>query len=343
MELKTKKFTLIELLVACAIIMVLFSLLVHSFVRAKEIARRIYCVNNLHQAATVANIYNSDHGRLPYSSNWLIDFTFLSDYIPSYQIMECPETEDKVSSSADLLGNTSYHYMGDRYEWLKNNETNGDGSEYGFDASNPSIASLLSQREEKVMYDKTDTVHYGFFNVAFLESSHIESYPQPKSGDFWFITESGTLNFPAEDAEDGDDDCVDDGGGDDGCGGGGDDCDEGGGGDDDDEECGGAGGGGDDGECGDGAGGDDDCGGGRDDECDEGGGGSDDGCDSGNDDDGDDEEGDHPSKVYVMHIPKGEPENAHIIYISWNGWENGHKGKHGGCYTCDANGNPVSY
>lgn len=198
-----KRFTYIEMLIVVAVIMILFSILIHCFTRALEIARKTYCINNLRQAATVAGIYNVDHGRLPYSSNWLIDFSFLTKYLQSYDIMICPETEDDVASEADLIGNTSYHYMGTRYDWLANNESNGDGSEYGFDASNPSIVNQLSSREEQVMYDKTDNIHYGHFNVVFLDSSHAETVHTYKRYDYWRFNASGNLNFLTDDTCDG--------------------------------------------------------------------------------------------------------------------------------------------
>ena len=195
--MKTKKyFTVIELLVVLAVVMVIFSVLCHSFLRAKEIARRAYCLNSLKQISTIANLYNIDRGATPYSANWLVDFTFCSDYLQSYKVLECPSMDDSVRAPSDLNGNTSYHYMGSRQDWLRNNAASGDGTEYGFDASNSAIANLVGGREEKIVYDKTDSVHAGIFNVVYIESSSADYFSSGQSSNFWFVTESGSLNFP---------------------------------------------------------------------------------------------------------------------------------------------------
>ena len=91
------------------------------------------------------------------------------------------------------------HYMGSRFDWEKNNLASGDGSEYGFDASNPTIMALLSSREEKVLYDKSDTVHYGYFNVVYIESGHTVSEPWTNNSDYWFLTDAGAANYDDED------------------------------------------------------------------------------------------------------------------------------------------------
>jgi len=170
--------------------------LCHSFIRAKEIARRAYCLNNLKQISTLANLYNIDRGAAPYTQNWLVDFTFCSDYLQDFRVLECPSMDDRVRTQTDLNGNTSYHYMGSRQDWLRNNAANGDGTEYGFDASNSAIRNLLSNREEKLVYDRTDDVHYGIFNVVYVESSSADSFPRGEASKFWFVAESGSLNFP---------------------------------------------------------------------------------------------------------------------------------------------------
>ena len=195
--MKTKKyFTVIELLVVLAVVLVIFSIMCHGFVRAKEIARRAYCLNNLRQVSTLANLYNVDRGATPYSQNWLVDFSFCSDYLETYGVLECPSMDDHVRNQSDLNGNTSYHYMGDRQDWLKNNIACGDGTEYGFDATNPAIKNLLNNRIEKIVYDKTNDVHEGIFNIVYIESSNAEIGYGLDDNKFWFMAESGSLNFP---------------------------------------------------------------------------------------------------------------------------------------------------
>lgn len=201
-QMKTRKikrfYTMVELLVTTSVIAALASLLLPGMERAKGIAKKVYCLNNIRQIGLAANCYWNDNENLPYSSTWLIDFSFATDYVDYYDGMVCPDTDDSVNTSADLVGNTSYHYMGSRDDWTNCNEESGDGSEYGFDSSNSSITNMLSDREEKVIYDRTDLVHNGFFNVLFLASMHTESINGSGYSDYWYYSDTGELDFTGD-------------------------------------------------------------------------------------------------------------------------------------------------
>ena len=71
---KPLRFTLIELLVVVSIIAILASMLLPALSRAREMARRSVCINNLRQMALTCMIYADDSNRnLPWPSsmyNW---------------------------------------------------------------------------------------------------------------------------------------------------------------------------------------------------------------------------------------------------------------------------------
>ena len=103
-----RAFTLVELLVVIAIIAILVALILPALARSKEAARTILCVNNLHQLAVAAMVYNADNGRLPSMVEWLYPKLSLGTnnltkgtlypYVQSKTAYLCPSESDKLGA-----------------------------------------------------------------------------------------------------------------------------------------------------------------------------------------------------------------------------------------------------
>ncbi|HRR07050.1 MAG TPA: type II secretion system protein, partial [Victivallales bacterium] len=63
---KKRHFTYIEMLIVLGIIAALFAMLVPGLLRAKEMAKKVYCMNNLNQTFKVIAMYNNDQNVPPY-------------------------------------------------------------------------------------------------------------------------------------------------------------------------------------------------------------------------------------------------------------------------------------
>jgi prepilin-type N-terminal cleavage/methylation domain-containing protein len=123
--MKRRGFTLIELLVVIAVIALLLAVLAPALTKAREIALRVICRNNLRQQAIGIILYSNDNDSyVPYNDmdGWMWDMTFLatqqlSEYagFDDSKTFFCPANRIKKHSDArwwqfSYLGSTGLQY-----------------------------------------------------------------------------------------------------------------------------------------------------------------------------------------------------------------------------------------
>lgn len=152
-------FTLVELLVVISIIALLLAILMPSLQKAREQAKRVACMNNLHQCHIALVVYSQDyqqnyppHDNFPSNSGsdwsqkhpqfayWLskyerVNWTsrFYSSYIKDHKVLSCPnigaEEERMWGQEWGQIGVIGYNYFGNfrgDYQgvWLDEKEKN---------------------------------------------------------------------------------------------------------------------------------------------------------------------------------------------------------------------------
>jgi prepilin-type N-terminal cleavage/methylation domain-containing protein len=103
-----KAFTLIELVLVIAIVGILASLLLPALAKAKGVANRVVCVNNLKQVGLAIRLYSEDHGDvLPFAKQASLDYKpMVAKYMgvprtawTNGGVYWCPASERAMSSS----------------------------------------------------------------------------------------------------------------------------------------------------------------------------------------------------------------------------------------------------
>ncbi|MEN9359430.1 MAG: hypothetical protein RL095_965 [Verrucomicrobiota bacterium] len=167
--MKTRKnsFSMVEMLVVITIIGVLGSMIIGSIDKARDMAGRVTCLNNIKNISVMTELYRKNNKVMPYSSTWLTDFSFAAPYNSnSYEVFNCNGDTDGVSctDASGLNGKTSYYFTPARATMIKNWQ---DAIDNGMSTKN---IAQISDMTTAAIYDKSPSHHKGYVNIVYLMS-----------------------------------------------------------------------------------------------------------------------------------------------------------------------------
>jgi type II secretory pathway pseudopilin PulG len=166
MKPRKNPFSMVEMLVVITIIGVLFSMIIGSFDKARDMAGRVTCLNNIKNISVMTELYRKNNKALPYVSTWLTDFSFAAPYNAStYSVFNCNGDKDGVDckDASGLNGKTSYYFIPARATMLKNWQ---DAIDNGMADS----SQIQSSMTTAAIYDKSSSHHKGYVNIVYLMS-----------------------------------------------------------------------------------------------------------------------------------------------------------------------------
>lgn len=110
------RFTLVEMLVVVAVISILAALLMPALGKARGMAKRIACANQMKQCSTAHLLYSDDYNG--YVFGWKQDYSLDTiswqrlfiplNYLPHHGIMVCPETRHLFAAQGKNPDSPSY-------------------------------------------------------------------------------------------------------------------------------------------------------------------------------------------------------------------------------------------